>query len=96
MDGAEVGDYAFVAAQAFVRAGFHVPPRTVAAGIPAKILRDLTDEEIEWKRLGDEDYQGIIRRSRASLKKVRPLTSIDSDEPRIKASGIPPLYRTRK
>ncbi len=95
MDGAEVGDYAFVAAQAFVRAGFKVPPRTVVAGIPAKILRDLTDDEIEWKRQGDRDYQGIVRRSLATMKKVQPLESIDSDEPRIKIPGIPPLYRTR-
>ena len=97
MDGAEIGDFAFVAALAFVRAGFTVPPRTVAAGIPAKILRDLRDEEIEWKRAGDEDYQNIMRRSHASLERVRPLTRIDNmDEPRIKAGGIPPLYQTRK
>jgi len=96
MDGAEIGDYAFVAAQAFVRAGFKVPPRTVAAGIPARILRDLTDVEVEWKCMGDQDYQGIIRRSRASLERVKPLASIDSEEPRIRAPGVPPLYRARK
>lgn len=95
MDGATVGDFAFVGALAMVRAGFEVPPRTLVAGIPAKILRDLTDEEIEWKRLGDLDYQNIIRRSRESLEAVEPLTGIDSDATRIKIDGVPPLYRYR-
>lgn len=97
MDGAVIGDYAFVAALAFVRAGFEVPPKTVAAGIPAKILRDLTEQEIQWKRDGDQDYQGIIRRSHASLEEVEALTDVSAvDGPRIDAPGIPPLYQTRK
>ena len=97
MDGAKIGDFAFVAALAFVRAGFTVPSKTVAAGVPAKILRDVRDEEVEWKRLGDQDYQNIVRRSHASLERVEPLTHIDNiDEPRIKLAGIPPLYKTRK
>lgn len=95
MDGSTVGDFAFVAAMAFVRAGFEVPTRTVVAGIPAKVLRDLTDEEIDWKRQGDQDYQNIIRRSHASLEAVEALARIDSDAPRIDAGGVPPLYRTR-
>jgi phenylacetic acid degradation protein len=96
MDGAEVGDYAFVGALAMVRANFTVPPRTVAAGVPAKIVRQLSDEEISWKRQGDEDYQSLIRRCHASLKRVRPLTEIDDiDEPRLRIDGIPALYKSR-
>jgi len=36
MDGAVIGESAMVAAMAFVRAGFEVPPRTLAAGIPPR------------------------------------------------------------
>jgi len=96
MDGARVGDYAFIGALAMVRAGFEVPPRTLAAGIPAKVLRDLTEEEIEWKRQGDEDYQNIIRRSHASLEAVDALTGIASDAARVDIDGVPPLYQMRK
>lgn len=46
MDGAVIGESAFVAAMAFVKAGFAVPARTLVAGIPAKIVRQLSDEEI--------------------------------------------------
>jgi hypothetical protein len=36
----------------FVKAGFHVPPRTIVAGIPARIVRGLSDGEIAWKSEG--------------------------------------------
>ena len=97
MDGADVGDYAFIGALAMVKANFTVPPRSIAVGVPAKILRELTDEEISWKRDGDEDYQSLIRRCQATMKRVQPLTEIDNiDEPRIKIDGIPALYKTRE
>ncbi|MHA1107730.1 MAG: acyltransferase [Alphaproteobacteria bacterium] len=96
MDGAEVGAYSFVAALAFIRAGFKVPPRVVAAGIPAKVLRDLTEEEIAWKHEADLDYQGLARRSHASLEIVEALTELDQNDPRIQVEGSVPLYMYRK
>ena len=97
MDGADVGDYAFVGALAMVKANFTVPPKSIVVGVPAKILRQLSDEEISWKRDGDEDYQSLIRRCQATMKRVKPLTEIDNiDEPRIMVEGIPALYKTRE
>ena len=54
LDGAVVGECALVAAGAVVPEGFVVPPRTLVAGVPAKIKRPLTDAELErldmsWK-----------------------------------------------
>ena len=49
MDGAVIGESAFVAAMSFVKAGFAVPARSLVAGIPARLRRELTDEEIAWK-----------------------------------------------
>jgi len=95
MDGATVGDQAFIGALAMVRAGFEVPPRTLAAGIPARVLRDLTEQELQWKRDGDEDYQNIIRRCHASLELVEALTAIDGEAVRIGIDGVPPLYKIR-
>ncbi len=46
LDGAVVEDNAMVAAGALVKPGFVVPSGKLAAGIPAKIIRDLTAEEI--------------------------------------------------
>ena len=96
MDGAEIGEYSFVAGLSFVRARFMVPPRTLAAGIPAKLMRELTAEEIAWKRDGDDDYVEISRRSHASLELVEALTEPDGHGPRISIDGISPMFTIRK
>jgi carbonic anhydrase/acetyltransferase-like protein (isoleucine patch superfamily) len=45
LDGAEVQSYSLVAAGSLVRQGFVVPEGTLVAGVPAKVVRELTEEE---------------------------------------------------
>jgi carbonic anhydrase/acetyltransferase-like protein (isoleucine patch superfamily) len=45
LNGCSVGRYAIVAAGAVLRPGFEVPERTLVAGVPAKVVRDVSDEE---------------------------------------------------
>ena len=65
-DNAVIGESAIVAAMAFVKAGMVVPPRTLAAGVPAKVVRTLTDQELAWKIEGTQSYQELARRSLAT------------------------------
>jgi phenylacetic acid degradation protein len=53
-DNAVIGESAIVAAMAFVKAGMVVPPRTLVAGVPAKVVRALTDQELAWKVEGTQ------------------------------------------
>jgi carbonic anhydrase/acetyltransferase-like protein (isoleucine patch superfamily) len=46
LSGAVVGASALVAAGAVVTEGMIVPPRTLVAGVPAKVKRPLTEEEL--------------------------------------------------
>ena len=46
LDGAVVGESALVGAGALVPEGMHVPPRTLVVGVPARVKRPLTDEEL--------------------------------------------------
>ena len=89
MDGARIGECAFVGAMAFVKAGFEVPDRSLAAGVPAKILRQLSDQEIEWKGKGTDEYQRIARRSHATLEVV------EADRPSLATSDRQPLYKAK-
>src|SRR6185437_6962015 len=52
MDDAVVGQQALVGAGSFIRAGFVVPARMLVAGSPARIVRELSAEELEWKATG--------------------------------------------
>jgi carbonic anhydrase/acetyltransferase-like protein (isoleucine patch superfamily) len=54
LDGAVIGEQALVGAGALVPEGMRVPPRTLVLGMPAKVRRPLTDEELarldqSWK-----------------------------------------------
>ena len=84
MDEAVVGESAIVAACAFVKAGMVIAPRSLAAGIPAKVLRALTDEEIAWKAAGTRTYHELAVRSLTTMREVAPLAAAEPDRPRIK------------
>ncbi len=45
LDNAEIGAGAIIAANALIRPNTKVPERTLMAGVPAKPVRDVTDEE---------------------------------------------------
>jgi carbonic anhydrase/acetyltransferase-like protein (isoleucine patch superfamily) len=52
LNGAVVGEEAVVAAGALVPPGMVVPPGALAAGVPAKVRREVTDEELAHVRRG--------------------------------------------
>ena len=83
MDDAVIGEDSFVAAMAFVKAGTEVPPRTLVGGIPAKVMRELTDDEIAWKSVGTEQYQHLARRYLATSAEVDPLTKVEPNRQRV-------------
>ncbi len=89
MDRAVVGEEAFVAAASFVKASFEIPARMLAAGIPAKIIRPLTPQEIAWKAQGTVEYQTLAKQSRATMREVAPLAAVEPDRPRRSAGYVP-------
>jgi phenylacetic acid degradation protein len=84
MDHADIGESAIIGAMAFVPEGTIVPPRSLALGIPARVVRQLTDEEIAWKRTGTLQYQELAVRSLTSQRAVEPLKAPQPDRPRFK------------
>src|SRR3569833_571103 len=78
MDDVIVGEQSLIGASSFVRAGFIVPPRTLALGAPARVVRELTAEEIAWKAAGTREYQELTVRCLASLQECLPLTAVSA------------------
>ena len=90
-DYAEVGEDAVVAALAFVRAQAKVPARALAVGIPAKVLRDASPDELRWKRENAALYQALARRSAATMRPAEALTEPEPGRRRIDVPGAIPL-----
>jgi len=90
-DNAEVGEEAMVAALAFVKAEAKVPARALAAGIPARVLRELTAEELGWKKDNMLLYQKLAERSSRTMRRVEALTAVGPGRKRIDIPGAIPL-----
>lgn len=90
-DNAVIGESAIVAAMAFVKAGFVVPPRMLVAGVPGKLIRELTDQELAWKIEGTRSYQDLTRRSLATMTSTAPLAAPEANRRRIVADEVKPL-----
>lgn len=46
LDGAEIGEEAFIGAGSLVTPGTKIPPRKLALGRPARVVRDVTEDDI--------------------------------------------------
>jgi phenylacetic acid degradation protein len=95
MDEAVVGAHSLIAALAFVKAGAVIPPRSLAVGSPAKVIRDLSDEEIAWKSKGTAIYQSLALEAPAKLRAVAPLTAPEPNRRRATAPAYDPKVLAR-
>lgn len=91
MDNAVIGEGAFVAACSFVKAGMVVPPRSLVAGTPARLIRELSDGELAWKAAGTRVYQQLSRRCMATMVETEALAAVEQGRRRIEPIDIQPL-----
>lgn len=98
MDGAVIGESSIVAAMSFVKASMDVPARTLVAGSPARVIKELTDKEIEWKSAGTRQYQQLAVRSTETMQLVEALTEVETDRPRLEVGleGVIPKYKSEQ
>jgi phenylacetic acid degradation protein len=92
MDDAVVEEEAFVGAASLVPAGFVVPRRTLVTGVPARVVRTLTPEELAWKATGTREYQELAARCLATLKECQPLAAPEAGRPSMGGSSAVPLH----
>lgn len=96
MDEAVIGENSIIAAMAFVKAGAQIPAGSLAVGSPAKVLRALSEDEIEWKRRGTLVYQQLAREAAVKLTPATALTEAEPDRRRAKGPDYDPLLLERK
>jgi phenylacetic acid degradation protein len=97
MDNARVGESAIIAASAFVKAGMDIPPRVLVTGVPAKVVRELSEQEMQWKVEGTHTYQQLALRSATTMREVQPLPQIEAGRKRLEfPEHVKPLVDTKK
>ncbi|MCG7332279.1 gamma carbonic anhydrase [Salinicoccus roseus] len=60
LDGAVIGENAFIGAGSLVTPGTEIPANAMAFGRPARVVRDLTDEDLEEMKRINETYVNHI------------------------------------
>ncbi len=89
MDNVELGDECIVGALSFIRADEKIPARSLLAGNPAKIIKQVSDEMIDWKTKGTALYQALPAEMRECWYPCEPLREIPPNRPEQKS-----LYET--
>lgn len=54
--GSVIGEGSIIGAGALVKAGFVVPPRSLVVGMPARVIREVSEEQLESMRRSAEGY----------------------------------------
>src|SRR5690606_17485753 len=91
MDQAVIGEASVIAAMAFVKVGQQIPPRSLVVGSPARVVREMSDADVERKSYGTRQYQRLTTRCLESMQAVAPLTQAEHDRPRLTSEQIGPL-----
>ncbi|MRX37306.1 phenylacetic acid degradation protein PaaY [Aminobacter sp. MDW-2] len=73
LDGAVIGDDSLVAALSLVKNEVVTPQRSLIAGNPAKVIKEMPEAAIIWRNNGDGEYQRLADRSLADLVECEPL-----------------------
>ncbi len=81
MDNVELGDECIVGALSFIKADEKFERRSLIAGNPAKIIKEVSDEMIEWKTKGTQLYEQLPSDMKAFWKACEPLGEIPEFQP---------------
>jgi carbonic anhydrase/acetyltransferase-like protein (isoleucine patch superfamily) len=71
LNGAEIGDECIVGAGALVTEGKKIPPRSLVLGSPAKVVREIGDEEVRGILENAASYRRLARDASAECEKIR-------------------------
>lgn len=81
MDNVELGDECIIGALTFIKQNEKIPARSLVAGNPGKIIRQVTDEMLAWKTEGTKLYQSLPKEMFEGWKACEPLREIPDHLP---------------
>jgi phenylacetic acid degradation protein len=81
MDDVVIGAECIIGALCFVPSGMNIPKRSLVVGNPAKIIKEVSDEMIQWKTEGTALYQALPKECQDTLIACEPLREIEENRP---------------
>jgi carbonic anhydrase/acetyltransferase-like protein (isoleucine patch superfamily) len=81
MDNVELGNECIVGALTFIKADEKIPGRSMVVGNPSKIIKQVSDEMIQWKTEGTKLYQQLPGKIYEAWKECEPLREITENHP---------------
>lgn len=87
LDEAVVGAESLVGALSLVKSDMRAPARSLIAGNPAKIVRELPAASIIWKNDGEGEYQRLARECMAEFVECEPLTEPEPERRRVSGTA---------
>ena len=81
MDEADIGDESIIGAMTFVPAKTIIPARSVVVGNPGKVVKQVSDEMLEWKTMGTRLYQALPADCHETLIACQPLSEVPANRP---------------
>ncbi len=87
LDEAQVGAESLVGALSLVKSDMRAPARSLIAGNPARIVREMPAEAIVWKNDGEGEYQRLSRLSLAEFVECEPLTEPEPGRRRVPSAA---------
>jgi len=76
MDNVDLGDESIVGALSFIKQDEKIPARSLVAGNPGKIIKQVPEEMIAWKTDGTKLYQALPKEMFESWRECEPLRKI--------------------
>jgi len=62
LDGVTVGEASIVGAGAVIPENVQIPQRSLVVGVPGKVIKEVTQEQIRWIEANAESYTKLARR----------------------------------
>lgn len=81
MDEVVIEEECIIGALSFIKARMHIPRRKLVVGNPAKIVKEVSDEMIQWKTMGTQLYQHLPQECYDTLRACEPLREAEANRP---------------
>ena len=66
-----------------------IPPRSLVAGNPARVIKTFTAEQITWRNDGDGEYERLTKAMLLDFAECVPLAAPEPDRKRIQSKALP-------